>query len=68
MNLNLTRGHIVAAVMDLQNIGENTEQIYIPPKVNNELIIAGGKYFKKRYERLKISHRLVVEGEEISLF
>lgn len=68
LNLNLTRNHILAAVKELDSFGEDTTQIYIPPQVADWLMIAAGKHFEKRYERLKVSHKLVVEGEEISLF
>ena len=68
-NLNLTRNHIIAALSGLRDLGEDTSSEYIPPEVENGLMIPAGKWFKVRFDRFKQAGQHVqIAGAEISLF
>ena len=68
-NLNLIRNHIIAALSDLRDLGEDTSSEYIPPEVENGLMIPAGKWFKVRFDRFKQAGQHVqIAGAEISLF
>lgn len=68
-NLNLTRTHIIATLRSLRDLGEDTSGEYIPPKVENSLMIPAGRWFKVRCDRFKqAGQRVQVAGAEISLF
>lgn len=68
-NLNLIRNHIIAALNVLSDLGEDISGEYVPPKVANDLMIPGGKWFKVRFDRFKqMGQRVQVAGAEISLF
>lgn len=68
-NLNLTRNHIIATLRSLQDLGEDTSGEYIPPEVENGLMIPAGRWFNVRFDRFKqAGQRVQVAGAEISLF
>lgn len=68
-NLNLTRNHIIAALSDLRDLGEDTSGEYVPPEVASGLMIPGGKWFKARCDSFKqMGQRVQVAGAEIPLF
>ena len=68
-NLNLVRGQIIASLRCLQDLGEDVSRDYIPPEVDDTLMIPSGKYFRRRYEKFKqYRNRLELAGAEISLF
>lgn len=68
-NLNLTRNHILAVLRELRDLGEDTSGWYVPPKVENGLMIPAGKWFKARFDRFKQSgERVQIASTEISLF
>lgn len=68
-NLNLTRNHIITALRGLQDLGEDTSSEYVPPEVENGLMIPGGKWFKVRCDRFKqMGQHVQVAEAEISLF
>lgn len=68
-NLNLTRNHIIATLRGLRDLGEDTSSEYIPPEVENGLMIPGGKWFKARFDRFKQTGQHVqIASAEISLF
>lgn len=68
-NLNLTRNHILSALRGLQDLGEDVSWIYVPPKVDNGLMIPSGRWAKVRCKRFKQMGQYVkVAGVEISLF
>ena len=67
--LNLTRNHIISTLRGLQDLGEDTSSEYIPPEVENGLMIPGGRWFKVRFDRFKQAGQHVqVASTEISLF
>lgn len=69
VNLNLTRNHILAAVHGLRELGHDVSAIFIPPQVNDGLMVSTGKRFEARYKRFKLGgKRMQVVGAEISLF
>ncbi|WP_418871407.1 hypothetical protein [Selenomonas bovis] len=68
-NLNLTRNHILSALRSLRDLGEDTSGEYIPPEVENGLMIPTGRWFKVRFERFKQAGQHVqIASTEISLF
>ena len=68
-NLNLTRNHILSALRSLRDLGEDTSGEYIPPEVENGLMIPAGRWFEVRCKRLKqAGQRVQVATAEISLF
>lgn len=68
-NLNLTRNHILSALRGLQDLGEDVSWIYVPPEVDNGLMIPAGRWFKVRVKRFRVTGQHVqVAGAEISLF
>lgn len=68
-NLNLTRNHILSALRSLRYLGEDTSGEYIPPEVENGLMIPAGRWFKVRCDRFKqTGQRVQIATAEISLF
>ena len=68
-NLNLVRNHIIAELTGLENLGVDVSDEWVPPKVNNGLMIPTGKWFKVRCNRFKQTGQHVqIASEEISLF
>ena len=68
-NLNLTRNPILSALRSLRDLGEDTSGEYIPPEVENGLMIPAGRWFEVRCKRFKqAGQRVQVATAEISLF
>ena len=68
-NLNLTRNQILSALRSLRDLGEDTSGEYIPPEVENGLMIPAGRWFEVRCKRFKqAGQRVQVATAEISLF
>ena len=68
-NLNLVRNHIIRDARHLSELGEDMSRVYIPPEVDDGLMIQAGKYFQLRCERFEQQGMKVkLEGAEIALF
>lgn len=69
-NLNLVRNRIMCTVEELKSLGVDTSHKYIPPEVDEGLMIAGGPNFERRCKRLSVDTMLKVvhAGDEVPLF
>lgn len=47
-NLNLVRGQVMASIAELKELGADVSDPYVPPEVNENLMVAGGPNFEKR--------------------
>lgn len=60
---------LVQKYLQLKPLGEDTSSEYIPPEVENGLMIPAGKWFKVLFDRFKQAGQHVqIAGAEISLF
>lgn len=68
-NLNLTRNHILAALHGMQDLGADVSREYVPPEVDNGLMIPAGAWFETRCKRFaQTGQRVRIASIEISLF
>ena len=69
-NLNLVRGQVMASIAELKELGADVSGMYVPPEVNENLMVAGGPNFEKRCKRLSVERPLTVvkPGDEVPLF
>ena len=68
-NLNLVRNHIIAALTGLQNLGVDVSDEWVPPKVDNGLMVPTGKWYESRYRHFaQTGQRVRKASPEIPLF
>ena len=68
-NLNLVRNHIIAELTGLENLGVDVSNEWVPPKVDNGLMVPAGKWYESRCRHFaQTGHRVRKASAEITLF
>lgn len=68
-NLNLVRNHIIAELTGLKNLGVDVSDEWVPPEVDNGLMVPTGKWYESRCRHFaQTGHRVRKASAEITLF